>query len=87
VPFDSSKFTLGIAPYDLDKDDVLEVSNYATDIFQRLYFAEVRPSLVFIFCLVTHHVRSLFSELGIVITRRKHVLGYTWQIKRRLRQL
>ena len=45
VPFDSSKFTLGIAPHDqAQKDDVLEVSNYATDIFQRLYFAEVRLS-------------------------------------------
>lgn len=45
VPFDSSKFTLGIAPHDqAQKDDVLEVSNYVTDIFQRLYFAEVRLS-------------------------------------------
>lgn len=43
VPFDSSKFTLGIAPHDqAQKNDVLEVSNYTTDIFQRLYFAEVR---------------------------------------------
>lgn len=42
-PFDSSKFTLGIAPHDqANKDDVNEVSNYTTDIFQRLYYAEVR---------------------------------------------
>ena len=42
TPFDGSKFTLGISPYDeAAKDDVLEVSNYATDIFQRLYHAEV----------------------------------------------
>ena len=42
TPFDSSKFTLGIAPHDQEKkDDVNEVSDYATDIFQRLYHAEV----------------------------------------------
>jgi hypothetical protein len=47
MPYDSSKFSLGIAPHDeAKKDDVLEVSNYATDIFQRLYFAEVRVSCV-----------------------------------------
>lgn len=37
VPSDSPKFTLGIASYD-------QASNYATDIFQWLYFKEVRLS-------------------------------------------
>ena len=43
-PFDSSKYTPGLAAHDADnKGDVLEVSNYVTDIYQRLYNAEVRP--------------------------------------------
>ena len=42
-PFDPSKYTAGIAPYDLEKcEDVLEVPAYVTDIYQRLYNAEVR---------------------------------------------
>jgi hypothetical protein len=42
-PFDASQYTAGIASYDTDKKgDVLEVSSYVTDIFQRLYNAEVR---------------------------------------------
>jgi cyclin B len=48
TPFDSSKFTLGIAPHDQEKkDDVNEVSDYTTDIFQRLYHAEgeYRPKM------------------------------------------
>ena len=57
TPFDSSKFTLGIAPHDeAKKDDVLEVSDYATDIFQRLYFAEVRLPGVIHNALVDSHL-------------------------------
>jgi cyclin B len=41
-PFDGSKFTFGVAVHDEAKrHDVLEVSDYVTDIFQRLYYEEV----------------------------------------------
>ena len=42
-PFDASKFTTGIATYDkANEGDVDEVPAYVTDIFQRLFDAEVR---------------------------------------------
>jgi hypothetical protein len=42
-PFDASKYTTGIAIYDKDyKENVDEVPDYVTDIFQRLFDAEVR---------------------------------------------
>jgi hypothetical protein len=42
-PFDDSKFTAGIATYDEEhKDDLKQASSYVTDIFQRLFNAEVR---------------------------------------------
>ena len=45
-PFDGSKFTLGIAPHDeANKEEALEAPEYTTDIFQRLYHAEVRLRL------------------------------------------
>ena len=44
-PFDSSKYTPGLADHDAENTgDVLEVSNYVTDIYQRLYNAEVRQT-------------------------------------------
>lgn len=42
-PFDASKFTTGYSNFDrYTRDDVDQVSAYATDIFQRLYQAELR---------------------------------------------
>jgi len=42
-PFDSSKYTSGISDYDKNSQaDTLEVSNYVTDIYQRLYYNELR---------------------------------------------
>lgn len=42
--FSPNTFTQGIAPYDISNEhDVQEVPKYVTDIFQRLYDAEVRP--------------------------------------------
>ena len=42
-PFDASQYTNGIASYDKENEnDAQEVSNYVTDIFQRLYDSEVR---------------------------------------------
>lgn len=68
VPFDSSKFTLGIAPHDeATKDNVLEVSNYATDIFQRLYIAEVRKCLdlnQFLSVAIAHPLENASSVLS-----------------------
>ncbi len=48
-PFSSKHFTPGIGIYDMDnKDDVLQVPNYVTDIFQRLFNAEVRAPRKFL---------------------------------------
>eukprot|EP00546_Thalassionema_frauenfeldii_P009980 CAMPEP_0178922998 /NCGR_PEP_ID=MMETSP0786-20121207/16473_1 /TAXON_ID=186022 /ORGANISM="Thalassionema frauenfeldii, Strain CCMP 1798" /LENGTH=492 /DNA_ID=CAMNT_0020597441 /DNA_START=110 /DNA_END=1588 /DNA_ORIENTATION=- len=42
-PFDPSKYTTGISDYDKNTQaDTLEVSNYVTDIYQRLYYNELR---------------------------------------------
>lgn len=42
-PFDASKFSTGIATYDkANEGRVSEVPAYVTDIFQRLFYAEVR---------------------------------------------
>jgi hypothetical protein len=47
TPFDDSKYTPGLSPYDLDtRDDVQEVPDYVTDIFQRLYDAESQTTPV-----------------------------------------
>lgn len=47
-PFDASKFTTGIATYDkASTGNVGEVPAYVTDIFQRLFDAEVRAINVF----------------------------------------
>ena len=47
-PFDASKFTSGIATYDkASEGNVGEVPAYVTDIFQRLFDAEVRAINVF----------------------------------------
>mmetsp|Transcript_8043 Transcript_8043/g.11589 ORF Transcript_8043/g.11589 Transcript_8043/m.11589 type:complete len:498 (+) Transcript_8043:165-1658(+) len=41
-PFDSSKYTLGISPYDKDvSEKPLMIPEYATDLFQRLYDREL----------------------------------------------
>lgn len=41
--FDPTKYTLGLAAYDeCNRDDPLEAPEYVTDIFQRLFRAEVR---------------------------------------------
>jgi hypothetical protein len=43
LPFDASRYVPGIADHDSPNvDDVLEAPEYVSDIFQRLYFAEVR---------------------------------------------
>lgn len=45
VPFDSSKFTRGIAPVDEpDRDDPKMAVDYVTDIYQRLFYQEVGPA-------------------------------------------
>lgn len=42
VPFDASKYTAGFAKHDeKNRLNPLQVSNYATDLFQRLYHSEV----------------------------------------------
>ena len=42
APLDSSKYTTGISKHDVDdKENLLAVSDYVTDMFQRLYHAEV----------------------------------------------
>ena len=52
-PFDPSKYTTGIAIYDKDyKENVDEVPDYVTDIFQRLFDAEVRDFLFVCFVCV-----------------------------------
>lgn len=44
-PLDESKYTLGISKHDIVcREDVLRVPDYATDIFHRLYNAEVRTN-------------------------------------------
>jgi hypothetical protein len=46
-PFDPSKYTPGISMHDsANRDDAQEVSDYVTDIFQRLYNAEVWNKLL-----------------------------------------
>lgn len=41
-PFDNTTFTLGLSIHDeKHKDNVLMVADYVTDMFQRLYHAEV----------------------------------------------
>jgi hypothetical protein len=53
VPFDPSKYTAGISPHDLENvEDVAEVSNYVTDIYQRLYNQEVRGFVASFFLVV-----------------------------------
>jgi hypothetical protein len=43
APLDSSKYTTGISKHDVDdKENLLAVSDYVTDMYQRLYHAEVR---------------------------------------------
>jgi len=43
LPFDPCKFTDGLSVYDTpSRDNVLEAPEYVSDIFQRLYHAEVR---------------------------------------------
>jgi hypothetical protein len=50
VPLESSKYTTGISKHDMeDKENLLAVSDYVTDMFQRLYHAEVRNGLKFVF--------------------------------------
>jgi len=42
-PFDDTKFTAGIAKYDVEyKDDLKQASSYVTDIYQRLFNAEAQ---------------------------------------------
>jgi hypothetical protein len=42
-PFDSSKYTIGIAVHDIpNQGDVLQVPDYVADIYQRLFRLEVR---------------------------------------------
>jgi hypothetical protein len=42
-PFDSSKYTIGIAVHDIpNQGDVLQVPEYVADIYQRLFRLEVR---------------------------------------------
>jgi hypothetical protein len=58
-PFDASKYTTGIAAYDKDhKENVDEAPDYVTDIFQRLFDAEVR------FCLFVFASTHVFSYLA-----------------------
>jgi hypothetical protein len=66
TPFDDSKYTPGLSPYDLDaRDDVQEVSAYVTDIFQRLYDAEVSiGEPFFLHLLRTHHIPNLLSKFA-----------------------
>jgi hypothetical protein len=63
TPFDDSKYTPGISRYDLEtRDDVQEVPDYVTDIFQRLYDAEVSIGVPFSRDFSrTHHILTLFS--------------------------
>ena len=67
TPFDDSKYTPGISPYDLDtRDDVQEVSDYVTDIFQRLYDAEVSIGEPFFRDFFrTYHILNLFSKFAL----------------------
>ena len=47
TPFDPTKFTVGISAYDAPhKGNVLHAPEYSSDIFQRLYYAEVRYLIV-----------------------------------------
>jgi hypothetical protein len=42
IPFDASKFTVGISEYEVGRDeDESKVTDYVTDIFQRYYACEV----------------------------------------------
>lgn len=41
-PFDASKYTQGVSEYDeVNRENLFEATDYVTDIYQRLYFAEV----------------------------------------------
>ncbi len=43
IDFQPTKFTLGFSPYDFSsRGDVLKSPEYVSDIFQRLYYSEVR---------------------------------------------
>lgn len=47
IPFSTRQFTHGVAVYDEEnKDDILHVPTYVTDIYQRLFNAEVRTLIV-----------------------------------------
>jgi hypothetical protein len=44
LPFDSCRYTDGLSVYDTpNRNDVNEAPEYVTDIFQRLFNAEVSP--------------------------------------------
>ena len=63
-PFDPSKYTTGIAIYDKDyKENVDEVPDYVTDIFQRLFDAEVRIFLFVCLFASTHSCSYLACSL------------------------
>ena len=82
TPFDDSKYTHGIAPYDLDtRNDVQEVPDYVTDIFQRLYDAEVSIGEPFSrYFSRTHHILTSSPNL-LVCHRRIQLLFHTWKTK------
>jgi hypothetical protein len=82
TPFDDSKYTPGLSPHDLDtRDDVQEVSDYVTDIFQRLYDAEVSIGEPF---SATFPARIIFltsSSNLLLCYRRGQLLFRTWTTK------
>jgi hypothetical protein len=78
TPFDDSKYTPGISPYDLDtRDDVQEVSDYVTDIFQRLYDAEVSiGEPLFRDFSRAHHIPNLLSKFARLLQERTTPVPY-----------
>lgn len=81
-PFSTKEYTSGIASYDMkNKDDELEVPKYVTDIFQRLFNAEVRFHIMPHTSTVQWQMGE--SKLTIVLSqplsiRKKHGRFPTW---------
>ena len=73
-PFDASKFTTGIATYDkVHQEDMDQVPAYVTDIFQRLFDAEVRSCPYF--------YTLLYNQIHVKVEHIPHIYFFHFSLR------
>jgi hypothetical protein len=78
LPFDPSRYTDGLSAYDTpNRNDVNEAPEYVTDIFQRLFNAEVSP--VVRSCTIPYFAIPIFLTLlsSVFLSCRRPILAHT----------